>query len=126
MTWAMDDVTTRAQQQLEALYQLEDQVKRMRVVETSDDGLITTTVDGDGGLVDLTLSAEALRLGIRELGPAIVETATVAARRVLTDRGAITKTFLEQFSVLSGSVLSGADSPEPDLPTDHKTVEPRS
>lgn len=101
MSWPIDELVHRAQRQLDALAQLQDDLAGLRRSETSRDGLVTVTVNGQGGLDRLELAPGSERMGAERLAAAIVDTAAQAAHAALTDRAARTANFLRLWQDLT-------------------------
>ncbi|GAB19920.1 hypothetical protein GOEFS_096_00970 [Gordonia effusa NBRC 100432] len=109
MARAMDELEARAQCQLDALYGVQERIGEVRTVEGSADGCVRVEVDGAGGLVGLRFSPTAPRLGADALATVIVETATRAAHRALSERAVITADFVERFTDLISCTTTQSD-----------------
>ncbi|MYR08828.1 YbaB/EbfC family DNA-binding protein [Gordonia sp. SID5947] len=103
MGWAMDELESRANAQLNSMYELSEKLVAISVRETSSDDLVTVEVNGFGALTGLSLAPGANDLGGPRLGEEIVGTAALAAQRAFARRALITQEFNESFAELLGS-----------------------
>lgn len=91
MVETMDELIARVQGQLYRLQDLSETTQGIRAQETSPDGAVTVTVDGNGALVGLEFSAAISKLTPADFEQVLVETARAAVSRAYADRaGAIT------------------------------------
>lgn len=93
MNDAMDDLVAGAQLQLERMRQLGEQMAAIRVTETSTDGAITVTVDGDGALFDLQFTDAISTMAPTEFETLVVSTAQRAAAGAAARRGELVTSF---------------------------------
>jgi DNA-binding protein YbaB len=96
MSAEMDRIEQRCRDQLAALRDTREALEQVRVTVSSPNEVLRVRLDGACRLVDLTLTAAALRLGDR-LGPLIVDTCAVAAREVTARRARIMTDFHRDF-----------------------------
>lgn len=99
MHWAMDELQARAHAQLNALRDYSENLDRVRVRASSENGLVTAEVNGAGGLVGLQLSPDATAVGGQRLGAA----AALAAQRAFARRAALTDEFRTSFADMTGT-----------------------
>ncbi|KQY33241.1 MULTISPECIES: YbaB/EbfC family nucleoid-associated protein [Nocardia] len=91
MVETMDELIARVQGQLYRLQDLTETTQGIRAEETSPDGAVTVTVDGNGALVGLEFSTAISKLSPADFERVLVETAHAAAYRAYAERaGAIT------------------------------------
>lgn len=93
MVETMDDLLARVQRQIDRLRDLGDAMNGVRAIETSPDGAITVEVDGNGALLDLTLTGAIAKLSPAEFESALVATARAAAARAFAERGDLVTAF---------------------------------
>ncbi|MBF6327526.1 YbaB/EbfC family nucleoid-associated protein [Nocardia transvalensis] len=98
MSYTMDEIQARAQRQLDRMRDLSDRMAGLRVSETSPDGAVTVTVDGNGALCDLRLSAAIARMSPQEFERIVVQTAGQAAAAAFAQRGELVTEFNEESS----------------------------
>ncbi|WP_019926181.1 YbaB/EbfC family nucleoid-associated protein [Nocardia sp. BMG111209] len=90
---AMDELVARAERRLEQMRELGEATARVRARETSPDGAVTVEVDGNGALLDLSLSAAISRLTPTEFDRVVVDTARRAAAAAFARRGELITAF---------------------------------
>ncbi|MFC9661369.1 YbaB/EbfC family nucleoid-associated protein [Nocardia sp. NPDC127606] len=91
MVETMDELIARVQGQLYRLQDLTETTQGIRAEESSPDGAVTVTVDGNGALVGLEFSTAISKLSPADFERVLVETAHAAAYRAYAERaGAIT------------------------------------
>ncbi|WP_194825908.1 YbaB/EbfC family nucleoid-associated protein [Nocardia sp. XZ_19_231] len=95
MVETMDELIARVQGQLYRLQDLTETTQGIRAEETSADGAVTVTVDGNGALVGLDFSAAISKLTPADFERVLVETAQAAAYRAYADRAAAITAFNE-------------------------------
>lgn len=71
---AIDDWAARADRQAALTAQLSERLKQARASAESRDGEVVVTVDHSGGLADLRLSPQAMRLSPAAMGEMILAT----------------------------------------------------
>lgn len=89
----MDDIEARAHRSLNRLRDLADEMKAVRVRETSPDGVVTAVVDGNGALQELELSSGTAKLSPAEFERILVDTASRAAQRAFAERADLVTAF---------------------------------
>jgi DNA-binding protein YbaB len=72
---------------------LSEQMRAIRVEETSEDGAVTVVVDGEGGLMDIRLSPAISRMAPDEFTRQLVDTSHAAARRAIATHGELVAAF---------------------------------
>lgn len=77
---------------------LSEQMRAIRVTETSADGAVTATVDGEGGLTDMCFSTAISRMTPDEFASCVVETSHAAARRAMHTQADLVGAFNEASS----------------------------
>lgn len=95
---AMDKLVFRAESQLERMRDLADQMARVRVRDSSEDGAVTVEVDSNGALVDLAFSAAVNRMSPAKFERVVVSTTHSAAARAFAERGDLITTFNQENS----------------------------
>ncbi|WP_405179635.1 YbaB/EbfC family nucleoid-associated protein [Nocardia sp. NBC_01377] len=75
----MDELVAAAQRRVDRIRELGERMSAVRVRESSPDGVVTVTVDGNGALLDLVLTSEVNRWTPEQFDEAIVGTARRAA-----------------------------------------------
>ncbi|MFE7717965.1 YbaB/EbfC family nucleoid-associated protein [Nocardia rhizosphaerihabitans] len=95
MVETMDELIARVQGQLYRLQDLSEATQGIRAQETSPDGAVTVTVDGNGALVGLEFSAAISKLTPESFERVLVETAHAAAYRAYADRAGLITAFNE-------------------------------
>ncbi|MFI5891467.1 YbaB/EbfC family nucleoid-associated protein [Actinoplanes sp. NPDC051513] len=110
-SWS-DSVSERAA----AARELADRVARLTVDATDPDRLITTTVNGSGGLVGLRLAPEAARLPMDELAGEILRTMRRAQSRLAERVAGVAAQTVGADSESARAVVSSFEHryPEPD------------
>jgi phenylpyruvate tautomerase PptA (4-oxalocrotonate tautomerase family) len=113
-SWS-DSVSERAT----AARELADRVARLTVDATDADRLITTTVNGSGGLVGLRLAAEAARLPMDELADEILRTMRQAQSRLAERVAGIAAQTVGADSESARAVVSSFEQRYPEPDDDH-------
>ncbi|PXX66585.1 YbaB/EbfC DNA-binding family protein [Nocardia tenerifensis] len=86
MVDTMDELIARVQQQMYRLRDLNDATAAILATETSEDGAVTASVDGNGALVDLRLGGAIAKLSPADFEQTLVDTARAAAHRAFAER----------------------------------------
>ncbi|MBF6351427.1 MULTISPECIES: YbaB/EbfC family nucleoid-associated protein [Nocardia] len=89
----IDAVQARLVRHAERLSALRDELAAIRVAETSDGGAVTVVVDGNGALVDLTLSGAIARMPAARFERQLVAAAAAAAERAFGIQAALIDSF---------------------------------
>ncbi len=86
MNDGVDSVLLRADHALETMYATSEALTAIRVTRSSDDELVTVTVDSAGVLIGLELAPDLSRRSATHLAAVIVATASAAANEALERR----------------------------------------
>ncbi|WP_410873856.1 YbaB/EbfC family nucleoid-associated protein [Nocardia sp. A7] len=70
----MDELVATAQRRVDRMHALGEQLAAIRVRESSPDGVVTVTVDGNGALLDLVLTSAVQRWTPEQFDTAVVDT----------------------------------------------------
>ncbi|MEU0872323.1 YbaB/EbfC family nucleoid-associated protein [Nocardia brasiliensis] len=96
MVDTMDELIARVQQQMYRLRDLNDATAAILVTETSPDGAVTASVDGNGALVGLELSGAIAKLTPADFEKTLVDTAQAAAYRAFAERAGLVTAYNEE------------------------------
>lgn len=96
MIESMEELEARVRRQLNRMLDLTDAMKSVRVRETSPDGAVTVEVDGNGALLDVSLSGAITRMSPPEFERVLVDTCTSAAARAFEERSRLIIGFNEE------------------------------
>lgn len=96
MVDTMDELIARVQQQMYRLRDLNEATTGILMTETSEDGAVTATVDGNGALVDLSLTAAIAKLSPADFEKTLVDTARAAAYRAFAQRAELVTAYNEE------------------------------
>lgn len=99
MVGSMDELQDRVKQQVYRMQDLGEGLARVRGRETSEDGVVTVEVDGNGALKDLQFSSGISRLTPDELEQVVVKTAAAAARAAYERRAELVNRFTEELAL---------------------------
>ncbi|MGF6881222.1 DNA-binding protein YbaB [Nocardia sp. GAS34] len=103
----VDATVDRLRDHAERLNALVDRLRTIRTEESSPDGAVTVTVDGNGEMVDLRLTSAILRLSPKEFERTLVATAEQAARRAYAQHGSLIAAYA------AGDPISTVAVPDP-------------
>jgi hypothetical protein len=78
------------------LRDLNDAFTGILVTETSQDGAVTASVDGNGALVGLSLTSAVAKLSPADFEKALVDTAQAAAYRAFAERAELVTAYNEE------------------------------
>ncbi|WP_245720022.1 YbaB/EbfC family nucleoid-associated protein [Nocardia uniformis] len=95
----MDELQARVQQKLYRMQDLRDGLAAVRGRETSEDGVVTVEVDGNGALKDLAFSSGISRLTPDELERIVVQTAAAAARVAFEQRAELVNEYTAELAL---------------------------
>lgn len=70
----MDELVATAQRRVDRMHALGEQLAAIRVRESSPDGVVKVTVDGNGALLDLVLTSAVQRWTPEQFDTAVVDT----------------------------------------------------
>jgi hypothetical protein len=96
MSEAMEQLEARVRAQLDRLRELGENMSGIRVRETSPDGTVAVTVDGNGALLDLRLTSGISGLSTAQFEHNVLDTAGAAARVAFAQRADLVNAFNEQ------------------------------
>ncbi|MGW6724417.1 YbaB/EbfC family nucleoid-associated protein [Nocardia sp. NPDC055029] len=92
----MDELEASVRRKLYRLRDLADDMAGVSATETSPDGAITATVDGNGTLVNLEFTQEISTMTPAEFEAGLTETAAIAVRRAFARRAELVTAFNEE------------------------------
>nr|WP_040745765.1 YbaB/EbfC family nucleoid-associated protein [Nocardia transvalensis] len=93
-----DELESSVRQRLYRLQDLADGMRSVQATETSPDGSVTVTVDGNGALLDLSFTEAISTLSPAEFERRLVDTAAAAAHRAFAERAGLITAFNEEVS----------------------------
>ncbi|MFI6046328.1 YbaB/EbfC family nucleoid-associated protein [Nocardia sp. NPDC051321] len=96
MVDTMDELIARVQQQMYRLRDLNEATTGILMTETSEDGSVTASVDGNGALVGLSLSGAIAKLSPADFEKTLVDTARAAAYRAFAERAELVTAYNEE------------------------------
>lgn len=113
---AIEDWAVRAERQTAVTAELSDRLQQARGSAESPGGEVVVTVDQSGGLADLQLTDQAMRLSTRELGELILATSRRAQANLAKEVSAIVDGLYGAGSTTAGFIggTYSAQFPEPD------------
>ena len=91
----VSDVVDELRSYAGRMLELSNRMRAIRVAETSPDGAVTVTVDGEGRLMDIRLSHNISRLTSTQFGQRLVDTSHAAARLAMQEQAALVAAFNE-------------------------------
>ncbi|WP_245545707.1 YbaB/EbfC family nucleoid-associated protein [Nocardia higoensis] len=114
----MDELVANAQHRLERMRELGDRMSAVRVRQSSADGAVTVTVDGNGAMLDLVLTSAVSRWTPEQFDEAVVGTARLAAAQAFARRGELVSEFNAMLSSKTAdSQHDSSNAGEPDAIT---------
>ncbi|MFI6870199.1 YbaB/EbfC family nucleoid-associated protein [Nocardia sp. NPDC050406] len=96
MIESMDELESRVRRQVNRMLDLTEAMVAVRVRETSPDGAVAVEVDGNGALVDLSLSHAVTRMTPEDFERVLVDTCNTAAARAFSERSRLIVGFNEE------------------------------
>lgn len=99
MVDTMDELIARVQQQMYRLRDLNEATTGILMTETSEDGSVTASVDGNGALVGLSLTGAVAKLSPTDFEKTLVDTARAAAYRAFAERAELVTAYNEESAV---------------------------
>ncbi|QBS42964.1 YbaB/EbfC family nucleoid-associated protein [Nocardia sp. CS682] len=99
MVETMDELLARVQKQMYRLRDLNDATAGILATETSPDGAVTASVDGNGALVGLSLGGAIAKLSPADFQKTLVDTAQAAAYRAFAERAELVTAYNEESAV---------------------------
>ncbi|MFI6171637.1 YbaB/EbfC family nucleoid-associated protein [Nocardia sp. NPDC051052] len=96
MVDTMDELIARVQQQMYRLRDLNEATTGILMTETSEDGSVTASVDGNGALVGLSFTGAIAKLSPADFEKTLVDTARAAAYRAFAERAELVTAYNEE------------------------------
>lgn len=96
MTDSVQRVMAAARARLNQMRDLSEGLARIRCRATSEDGMVTATVDAQGALVDLQFDRSINNLTPPQFGKALVEASDAALRAAMAQKTALIEEFNDQ------------------------------
>ena len=98
----MGELLARASRQLDSLRRVTEGISAIRATAEVENGAVSVTVDGNGGVVAIELSDAVARLDRVRFADLVVEAAATASRDAFAERARVITGFSEEFADLVG------------------------